>query len=270
MRPIFCSLLFICAAVLASAPAQAESRRREQLRTDEAETPEPMTDRPLKAVMQNLFLQEDPFPQQNLQLQLSARALAWQLTADPELATQLGAELGLADSWTVSVHAPVSLLPADERGLGNPDLGLLYCLWVSANEDLRITAFARTLFPSPSRAGDDAFGHDLSVIGYARLAPVHFQAVVTLDVSYGKDIPRGPRLRPEGCLAAILRLPALALVAEAAVQRELTELRYLGALGVFAYPGPLELGVAATLDMTGAPLALGATAIASYAFDPPG
>ena len=77
-----------------------------------------MTDRPLKAVLQNLFLQEDPFPQQNLQLQASARALAWQLTADPELSTQLGAELGLADSWTVSVHAPVSLLPADERGLG--------------------------------------------------------------------------------------------------------------------------------------------------------
>ena len=259
-------------AVLVSIPGarvRAESRRRAQLRTDEAETPEPLTDKPLKHVMQNLFLQEDPFPQQPLQLQASTRVLAEALTQEPSLATNLGVELGLADSWTVALHAPVGLFPADERGLGNADLSLLYCLWVNRSEDLRLTAFARSVLPSPSRAGDNGFAHDLSVIGYARAAPFHFQAVATLDVSYGKDIAPSPRLRPEGSLAAILRLENFAVVAEAAVQRELSALRYLSALGVFTYPGQFELGLAAVLDVTEAPVTLGATAIVSYALDPP-
>ena len=259
----------VLALVCAPLPAAAESQRREQLRTDEAATPEPMTDKPLKVALQNLFLQEDPFPQQHFQLQLSARVVALGLTPEPSLGTQLGAELGLVDSWSVSVHAPVSWLPGDERGFGNADLAALYCPWVSEHEDLRVTAMVRTVFPSPSSAGDNAFGHDLSVIGYARAAPFHFQAVATLDVSYGKDIASGPRARPEGSLAAILRLEHMALVAEAAFQRELSEHRYLGALGLFVYPGNFELGVAATLDVTRAPVTWGVTGIVSYAFDPP-
>jgi len=263
--------LLLLAVLLAvpSARVRAESRRREQLRTDETETPEPGTDKPLKHVMQNLFLQEDPFPQQHFQLQTGARVAALSLTQDPSLASALGAELGLADSWTVSLHAPIGLIPEDDRGLGNIDLGLLYCLWVNGTEDLRLTASARTVFPSPSGAGDNGFAHDLSLIGYARAAPFHFQAVVTLDVSYGEDVSPSPRARPEGALAAILRLEEVAVVAEAAVLRELSELHYLGALGVFFYPGNFELGLAGLLDVTRAPVAPGAIAIVSYAFEPP-
>ena len=51
--------LLLSLSLLASAPnarVRAESRRRTQLRTDEADTPEPLTDKPLKHVMQNLFV----------------------------------------------------------------------------------------------------------------------------------------------------------------------------------------------------------------------
>lgn len=250
-------------------PAAAESRRREQLRTDEAATKEPMTDKPLKAALQNLFLQEDPFPQQPMQFQLGMRAVALGLVDDPSLETQLGAELGLADSWTLSAHAPVEWIPSDERGFGNADVAVLYCPWVSANENLRVSTQLRTVLPSPAHAGDNAFGHDLSVIGYARVAPMHFQAIATVDVSYGEDIPHSPRVRPEGSVAAILRLEHASLVAEAALQRELSEHRYLGALGGFVYPGNFELGAAVTLDVTRTPLHWGLTGIVSYAFDPP-
>jgi hypothetical protein len=261
--------MLTAAAVVAWAlPLQAESKQREALRTDEAETPEPLTDKPLKAAMQNLFLQEDPFPQQSLQVQTGLRVVGDELNDEAGLNVSAAAELGLVDSWTVSLRVPVSLLPADDRGLGNPELGLLYSIWVSRHEDFRLTTNLRNVFPS-TIVGERAFAHDLSVIGYARWAPLHVQAVATLDVSYGKDIEAGPRARPEGSVAAIIKLEKHAWVLEAAAQREFNELRYVGALGVFVYPGSFEIGLAATLDVTKKPVTLGAVGVISYAFDPP-
>jgi hypothetical protein len=250
-------------------PVHAESEQREKLRTDKAATPEPLTKKPLKAAMQNLFLQEDPFPQQNLQVQAGLRITGLDLNDEASLTPSAAIELGLADSWTVSVRAPVGLLPSDERGLGNPEVGVLYSLWVSQHEDFRLTANLRNVLPSPSGAGDNAFAHDLSMIGYARWAPLHVQVVATLDVSYGKDIPDGPQLRPEAAAAAILKFDDFSAVIEAAAQREFLELRYLGALGFFWYPGSFEIGVAATLDVAKTPLTVGAIGIVSYGFDPP-
>lgn len=255
--------------VSAPSRARAESKRRRELRTDEAQTPEPLTKQPLKAALQNLFLQEDPFPQRHLQVQTSMRLSAYGLNDEPALSLSPAAELGLADSWTVSVRTAVGLIPATERGYGNTELSVLYSLWVSEHEDFRITTNLRNVLPSPSRAGDDLFAHDLSVIAYARLAPLHLQAVGTLDVSYGKDIPRGPRARPEASLAAIVKLDDYAFVLEAAAQRDFIDPQYLGALGFFAYPGNFEIGVAATLDATKLPVTAGAVAIISYGFDPP-
>jgi hypothetical protein len=263
------SALVVILVVAGTRPAHAESEHRKELRTDEAQTPEPKTDTPLKAAMQNLFLQEDPFPQQHLQLQAGLKISGLELTKDPSLGVNAGLELGLWDSWTVSARAPVSLVPADERGLGNPDFSVLYSAWVSKNENLRVSTTLRTVLPSPSRAGENAFAHDLSVIGYMRMAPLHVQVVATLDVSYGKDMRDGPRARPEGAAAAILKLHDYAFVLEVAAQREFHELKYTSALGCFIYPGSFEIGLAATLDVTKAPVTLGAIGIVSYAFDPP-
>jgi hypothetical protein len=250
-------------------PAHAESERRKELRTGEAQTPEPLTKTPLKAAMQNLFLQEDPFPQQNLQVQTGVRVNAEGLNHDRALSLSASAELGLADSWTITARAPVGFFPGDERGYGNTELSVLYSLWVSRNENFRLTTNLRNVLPSPSGAGDNIFAHDLSMIAYARWAPLHVQAVATLDVSYGKDIPRGPRARPEASVAAIVKLEDVSFVFEAAAQRELIEPQYVGALGMFGYPGNFEIGAAATLDVTHSPVSLGATAIVSYGFDPP-
>jgi hypothetical protein len=139
---------------------------------------------------------------------------------------------------------------------------------VSEHEDFRLSTTLRNVFPTPSGAGENAFAHDLSLIAYARWAPLHVQAVATLDFSYGKDMP-APRFRPEASAAAILKLDDYAFVLEAAAQREFQDLRYLGALGFFGYPGSFELGIAAILDVTRIPITLGAIAIVSYAFDPP-
>ena len=255
--------------LICTGSAFAESEEQRQLRTDEAETSEAMTEQPLKAAMQNLFLQEDPFPQQPLQVQVGLRVNGLDLTHDAGLSTSVAAELGLADSWTLSVRAPAQLWPGAERGIGNTELGALYSLWVSKHEDLRLSVNLRNVLPSPSRAGKNAFAHDLNVIGYARWAPLHVQAVATLDLSYGHAMPDGPRIRPELSAAAILKLEELAIVLEAAAQREFSEVRYVGACGLFAYPGAFELGAAATLDVTNVPLAWGAIGIVSYAFDPP-
>jgi hypothetical protein len=145
----------------------------------------------------------------------------------------------------------------------------LYTPWVSKNEDFRLTTTLRNILPSPSGAGNNVFGHDLSVIAYARWAPLHVQAIGTLDVAYGKDIPRGPRARPEASVAAIVKLEDFSFVFEAAAQREYVDPKYMGALGFFAYPGNFELGAAATLDVTEEPVTVGAIAIVSYGFDPP-
>lgn len=252
-----------------SGPAHAESERRRELRTDDAATPEPLTKQPLKAAMQNLFLQEDPFPQQNLQVQTGVRANVAGLNHDRALSLNALGELGLGDAWTISVRAPVGLFPATERGYGNTELSLLYSPWVSGNENFRLTTTLRNVLPSPSGAGDDVFAHDVSVIAYARLAPLHVQAIGTLDVAYGKDIPHGPRARPEASLAAIVKLKDYSFVFEAAAQREYVEPKCIGALGFFAYPGNFELGAAATLDVTEHPVTLGAIGIVSYGFDPP-
>jgi hypothetical protein len=254
------------------APAvRAESPRQQALRTNEAQTPEPLTKTPLKAAMQNLFLQEDPFPQQHLQLQAGIRVAALDVLREAQLSANAAAELGLVDSWTLSVRAPVGLSPADERGLGNPELGVLYSLWVSRDESLRLTANLRNVFPSPSGAGTRGFAHDLSLIGYARLAPIHLQAVATLDVSYGPDVAHSPRVRPEAAIASILKWKDVAWVLEAAAQREFEDLRYISALGVFWYPASFELGVAALAVWTRPRegVGLGANALVSYAFDPP-
>ena len=133
---------------------------------------------------------------------------------------------------------------------------------------LRLTLNVRNQFPSPSRAGDNAFAHDLSAIAYARWAPLHVQAVATLDVSYGEDMP-ALRVRPEAALAAIVKFDHYSFVLEGAAQREFLEMRYLGALGAFWYPDHFEIGLATTLDATRAPVALGAIAIVSYAMEPP-
>lgn len=261
--------MVLVACALQTSTVYAETEQQRELRTNEAQTAEPLTDKPLKAAMQNLFLQEDAFPQQHLQVQTGLRLAALDLNDNPSLALSAAAELGLADSWTVSVRAPVSFLPKDERGLGNPELGLLYSAWVSKHESYRLTANLRTVLPSPSRAGDNAFAHDLSLIGYARWAPLHVQAVLTLDASYGKDVSPSPRLRPEAALAAILKLEKCAFVMEATLQREPTELNYLGALGFFLYPGSFELGLAAILDVSKKPATIGVNSIVSYAFDSP-
>lgn len=262
------SLLF-CFITCIAPPARAESERQKELRTDEAQTPEPMTKEPLKAAMQNLFLQEDPFPQQDLQVQTGLRINAEGLNHDRALSLSALAELGLGDAWTLSARAPVGLFPADERGYGNTELSVLYSLWVSRNENYRLTTTLRNVLPSPSGAGDNVFAHDLSVIAYARWAPLHVQAIGTLDVAYGKDIAHGPRARPEASVAAILKLDDYSFVFEAAAQREYVDHKYIGALGFFAYPGNFELGAAATLDVTEKPATVGAIAIVSYGFDPP-
>jgi hypothetical protein len=267
-KPAFLVLSFILITHIASI-ARAESERRRELRTDEAQTPEPLTEKPLKAAMQNLFLQEDPFPQQNLQVQAGLRVNAEGLDHERALSLSALAELGLGDAWTISARAPVGFLPADERGYGNTELGLLYTPWVSKNEDFRLTTTLRNILPSPSGAGNNVFAHDLSVIAYARWAPLHVQAIGTLDVAYGKDIPRGPRARPEASVAAIVKLEDFSFVFEAAAQREYVDPKYMGALGFFAYPGNFELGAAATLDVTEEPVTVGAIAIVSYGFDPP-
>lgn len=263
------AISFVCALCALARTAHAESEEQRELRTNEAQTSEPGTDRPLKAAMQNLFLQEDAFPQQHFQVQTGLRLLANALNDEPELSTAAGVELGIEDSWTVSVRVPFSLLPKDERGVGNPEISVLYSEWVSPHEDLRLTTNLRNVLPSPSGAGDNAFAHDLSAIGYARWAPLHVQLVLTLDVSYGREVSPSPRVRPEGSLAAILKIEDFACVLEGAVQQELSERFYLSALGFFWYPGSFEIGVAAVLDFTKKPLAIGATSVVSYAFDPP-
>jgi hypothetical protein len=268
VRPASLVFSFILVSYIAS-PARAESERRRELRTDEAQTPEPLTKQPLKAAMQNLFLQEDPFPQQNLQVQTGLRVSADGLSHDRALSLSALGEVGLGDAWTISVRAPVGLFPADERGYGNTELGLLYTPWVSQNENFRLTTTLRNVLPSPSGAGDNVFAHDLSVIAYARWAPLHVQAIGTLDVAYGRDISHAPRVRPEASLAAIVKLHDFSFVFEAAAQREYVDAKYIGALGFFAYPGNFELGAAATLDVTERPASLGAIAIISYGFDPP-
>lgn len=266
-RPLAISV--VCALCCAGRVAHAESEQQRELRTNEAETSEPLTDQPLKAAMQNLFLQEDVFPQQRYQVQTGLRLHASDLNAQAGLEMSAGAELGFADSWTVSARVPLAFLPKDERGLGNPELSLLYSAWVSAHEDLRLTANISTVLPSISATGDRAFAHDLSAIGYARWAPLHFQVVLTLDLSYGSDVAPSPRVRPEGSVAAILKLEQIAFVWEAALLQEFSERSYLTALGMFWYPGSFEVGLSCVLDASNTPLTIGAMSVVSYAFDPP-
>jgi hypothetical protein len=251
-----------------SAALAEETKHEKDLRTDEAQTPEPLTEKPLKAAMQNLFLQEDPFPQPHLTPQAALRVLGDGFTGDEAAALEVSAaaELGLWDSWTVQLRAPFSLAPSDERGVGNMEASVLYSFWISKHEDFRLTANLRNVFPSFG-SGDNAFAHDLSVIAYGRWAPLHLQLTGTLDISYGKDIPGGPRVRPAASAAAIVKLEDHAFVAEFTAQREFLELRYIAALGFFLYPGNFEIGAAMTLDVTKTPLALGAVGIVSYAFD---
>jgi hypothetical protein len=266
--PRLVSIVSFCSVIACVSTARAETEEQRELRTNEAQTAEPGTDKPLKAAMQNLFLQEDAFPQQHFQVQTGLRLAAADLNDDePGLALSAGVELGLADSWTVSARAPIGFLPADERGLGNAEIGLLYSEWVSRHEDFRLTTNLRTVLPGP--AGDNAFAHDLSAIGYARWAPFHMQVVLTVDVSYGSDVSPSPRVRPEGAIAALLKLEKVAWVLEATVQQEFMQRSYMGALGFFWYPGSFEIGIAAVLDVTKSPITIGATSIVSYAFDPP-
>jgi hypothetical protein len=267
--PRLCGLGLVGALCAAAPRVHAESEEQRELRTNEAETAEPMTDKPLKAAMQNLFLQEDAFPQQHFQVQTGLRLHASALNDEPGLQTSAGAELGIEDSWTVSARVPIGLFPKDERGIGNAEISVLYSEWVSEHEDFRLTTNLRNVLPSPSGAGDNAFAHDLSAIGYARWAPLHVQVVLTLDVSYGQDVSPSPRVRPEGAVAAILKLEEISVVLEASVQQEFSERSYLGALGMFWYPGSFEIGLAAVLDVSRAPITLGAMSIVSYAFDPP-
>ena len=259
----------VCVLWLVARGAHAETEEQRELRTNEAQTEEPMTDKPLKAAMQNLFLQEDAFPQQHFQVQTGLRLYASELNDGGGLAMNAGAEVGIEDSWTVSARVPVGFFPKDERGMGNAEISLLYSEWVSPHEDMRLTTNLRNVLPSPSGAGDNAFAHDLSAIGYARFAPLHVQLVLTLDVSYGKDSSPSPRVRPEGALAAILKLEQISFVLEAAVQQEFSERSYLGALGMFWYPGSFEVGLSAVLDVSKKPVTIGAMSVISYAFDPP-
>ena len=259
-------LLWFVACVCPRAAQAEETKREKALRTDEAQTPEPMTDKPLKAAMQNLFLQEDPFPQPHLTPQAGLRLQGSGFGHDISLEVSAAAELGLWDSWTVQLRAPFGLVPADERGFGNLEASVLYSFWISKHEDFRLTAILGTAFPSFG-AGTDAFAHDLSVIAYGRWAPLHVQVAGTLDVSYGKDIPSGARVRPAASAAAIIKVDDHSFVLEVTARREFSEVQYLGALGFFLYPGNFELGAAATLDVTQTPLTLGAIGIVSYALD---
>ena len=265
-------LTWVVASLAAGIPSAAaeETKKEKALRSDEAQTPEPLTDKPLKAALQNLFLQEDPFPQPHLTPQATLRVSGDQLTGgDRSLEVSAAAELGLWEAWTVQLRAPFGLAPSDERGIGNMEASVLYSFWISHHEDFRLTAILRNVFPSFG-SGSNAFAHDLSVIAYGRWAPLHVQLTGTLDVSYGKDIPGGgARVRPAASAAAIVKLEDHSFVAEVTAQREFLELRYIGALGFFLYPGNFELGAAATLDVTETPVTLGAVGIVSYAFDPP-
>ena len=266
----FFAISLVCVLSLCARGAHAESEEQRELRTNDAETSEPMTDKPLKAAMQNLFLQEDAFPQQHFQVQTGLRLHASDLNDEAGLAMNAGSEVGIEDSWTVSARVPIGFFPKDERGLGNPEISVLYSEWVSPHEDVRLTTNLRNVLPSPSGAGHNAFAHDLSAIGYARWAPLHVQLVLTLDLSYGKDLSPSPRVRPEGSLAAILKLNEVAFVLEGAVLQEFSERSYLGALGMFWYPGSFEVGLSAVLDLSRTPVSIGAISVVSYAFDPPG
>lgn len=260
----------IAVALLAiTSPGRAESERREQLRTGEAETREPMTEEPLKSALQNLFLQEDVFPQPAFNTQIGLRTAAYEENAEPGVDLSAVAEVGVGDSWTLSARVPTTLLPGAERGLGNPELAALYSFWVSARENLRVSAALSNVLPTRTAGGDVAAAHDASVIGYVRVAPFHFQAVATLDVSYGREVRDAPRFRPEGALAAIFHLHTFAYVLELAATRNFDELRYLGALGVFWDPGGLELGAALRLDVSDRPVTAGGYLVVSYQFDMP-
>jgi hypothetical protein len=209
----------------------------------------------------SLFLQEDAFMQGPRTLQLVVSGEWAEQDAQRTLEIEPELEYGLLDELTLQARVPVAFELPGDTGVTNPSLGLAYAMWRPARLPLRASLLAVSAFASPSHLGEQAFSHGLRAVLYAGLGLLHLQIAPGVELSHGEEVESDPAFGAEGSVAVMLDIGSTTLTAEAALERELADHRYMVASGALIDTSVIDFGAAVQLDLTEKPVTAGLVAM---------
>jgi hypothetical protein len=204
----------------------------------------------LEDVVQEVFLGQLAFPQDALELQVSAGSSWVEADGARVLAPLIVVELGLTDRLQIEVEAPfVVAIPSKGDaggGPGNVELGALYNVARSPLLGLLISAGVAAMLPTASTdLIGRAYGAAAVVAAYKTMGAVH----ANLSAESGVEVATGgeeeAEMVREVALSLLVPLGALTPIAEIGFEREGEE-NAIALAGGLAWhgSGPLEIGLA--------------------------
>lgn len=220
-------------------------------------------------VIEELFLGEVVYPQDALELQLTAGLSAARAGGRTGLGAGLEVELGLTDRLQLAARAELVRAPGGgpggegaATGLGSPSVEVLYNPLSDRARGLAISAGLEVAFPALSDAGEaaggagDAWEIEAFAVAYRVFGPVHANLAVGLELELGEGDGAGDGEERELAAAA-----ALGVFAPIGRWAPVLELRVDGgaegaapvaqlSAGVLWHPGAeLELGAAVQVGL---------------------
>jgi len=227
----------------------------------------------VEQVVQEVFTGSLPFPQEQLELQLTSSA-RWRRGNDQqELELPLGVELGVTDRLQVEVEVPLGVVgPAGDfmrdgtTGVGNMEVGTLYNLVNDRRSGLVASVGLGFLLPTSTLDGTDrVVGVLPSVAGYKTFGPVHVNLSLQGGVEFPSDPDEDAAPVVEGGLALLFPVGPVVPMVEATVEYEdKTVIR--SAAGLIWVIDDFEIGAAALMNAGGDEIEWGVAVSATVEF----
>ena len=208
----------------------------------------------VEEVVQELFLGQVAFPQDALELQITAMLGGSRAAGQTFAAAGLEVELGLTDRLQLSAEVPLEWASASASGargtdVGNAALGALYNPLNDRARGVALSAGLELTLPTASRDGAAAWGVEAFAVAYRALGRVHgnLKLGVELERPTGSGAER--EISPAGALGVLVPIGRWVPVLELRGDLRGDPAAVLAAGTLWHPAGGLELGAAAQLGL---------------------
>lgn len=211
---------------------------------------------PVDELLQELFLGEAVYPQERGELQLTGELAGARAMAEDEVHFQALAELGITDSFQLSVAVPLEVrLPETQSATGAAGIELeaMWSVWNSRRAGVAFSTGMDVALPALTSGPDEpTWEIEPFVVAYAARKPL----AVNLSVSLQWGIPAGGEgeheLGGEAALSLLFDGGPFVPVVEMSTQIEDGEASLHFASGFVLHAAPsLDLGVAGVFQVVG-------------------
>lgn len=198
--------------------------------------------------IQELFLGETVYPQEQLELQATS-SLRFERAASGSAFTAMPFfELGLTDRLQIGVELPFESMPnagGRAAGLGNVGAGVLYNVFSSRRLGFAGALALEVSLPSASEGvGEDAWGIEPAIVAYKVVGGVHLNLVVAAEIEIPTEPGEEVEVMPSAAAGIFVPLPYVVPTLELAVDAGSSP-ALVGAAGLISRLSPeIEVGAA--------------------------